>query len=575
MNEQKYGKWILPVIIVIAIAIVIWDFAQQKQKKDISQQKLQQELTKAIENKDFDKAIKILEKRIEEKTDDYKSFDYLIKLYLAQNLSQKAYQQIDKAIEKIGEKPELLALKAMAFQFQGKADKAYESAKAIALKYPEYLPIKMTLVKLAISRNDFTIAEKYIKNIKQKHPHILLQYPDLYLSEANIYLKQGNFEQTKKYTEIFLNKHPYVYQIQKDWIYTMLALGKLPEVKGQYSKMIAKSSDPREKLFYQQLYSLLLPTDKSILYIQKILISHNTPILRIMLLQKLIEAGEYKDALEQFEILEKANQVNPESLISQAYILAKLNKIKESEKILKSLLSNPVYETPALIRLVHLELTKQNYKMAEKYIDDVLSEKKSNTHKHLLFELMKAQIAYQKGEMEKASKITEDLLAKTFKGEKIYTYTLFQLGQIYLQQKKYDQAVKIFKTLANQQTQVGKYRLRASIWHGIALFLAKKSYVDVWKQYSKIPWENYFSEDEEIKYLKLLSGENVNIDNSYLKKVVGLSNDIYYYIGLKHEIDKNYDKALKFYEKGLKESQGTDFPFYQLEIAKKRVLSKK
>ena len=575
MHEKNYGKWILPIIITIAVAIVIWDVAKQKQQKDAGLQKLQQNLTKALENKDFKKAIKILEKRMNKKPDDYKSLEYLIKIYLSQNLSQKAYQQIDKIIAKIGEKPEVLSLKAMAFQFQGKIEKSYKLIKKITKKYPEYFPAKMTLIKLAVRKNDFAVAQKWIKDIKKQHPRILMQFPDIYLSEADIYLKQGNFAQTKKYLEIFLNKHPYVYQIQKDWLHAMFALGKLPEAKEKYSEIIKNSNEPKEKLFYQQLYSLLLSADKSALYIQRILRIHKSPILRIMLLQKLIETGEYKKALEHFEILEKANQINPECLISQAYTLAKLKKLEEAEKILKKLLNNPAYATPALIRLIHLELTKQNYKMADKYIAKALSQKKLNTHKNPVFELMKAQIDYQKGAIETAFKITKALLAKTFKGEKMYTYTLFQLGQIYLKQKKYDQAINVFKKLSHQQTQVGKYRLRGSIWHGIALYLAKKPCLEVWKQYCKTPWKNYFAEHEEIKYLKLLAGEKVNIEDSYLKKVIGLSNDIYYYIGLKYEIDKKYKKALKSYEKGLSESQGKDFPWYHLQAAKKRVLSKK
>lgn len=573
-GEKNYGKWFLPALIVVAIGIVVWDISQ----KNLSQPKTEMgqvevEVAQAYQTGDFPKAIHLLENALKLQPERNKDLRYsLIQIYLQINSLAQAREHLKICLEKLGRIPELLFVEAQICMREGEKDKAYQIFTEIVSQTPQFLPARMGMVEISMGKKDFANALLQIQEIQKNFPDLLTQIAHIYLFEADIHFSMEQFDKAKTALENFMKIHPNVFGVHRDWIEAMCALGQISEVKKQYKERLeSEGISAKEKLFYQQLYALILPPQEAIAMLEEIMKSDDSPSVRMGLTSLWTKEGEYQKAILACHDLKGMQEVIEEKRLSWlGHALYLSGDSAQARKAYEEILKNPQARSSALPGLINLELSDKNFSLALDH-SKILLEDAKNLQERLNAEMLQSRIHYEANQLEESLKTTQKILDETPAGVAVYSHALYKKAQIFLAQKKYKESAEIFQQIAEKITRVCELRLKAALWHGAALYLQGEDPLVAWKKYQDFPWDSYIQDTRMKGFLDVLTGKAAAEVLIPLKKMPFHANDVCFFLGLYYEIQKDYAKAYQSYEEGIQSSKGNDFPLYELLNSKQRV----
>ncbi|NUM33306.1 MAG: tetratricopeptide repeat protein [Candidatus Brocadiae bacterium] len=583
-GEKNYAKWFLPALIVMAIGIVVWDVAQKNLSQNTlpkatqdslskSSGQLEKQIAEAYQKGDWQKAAQMIEDVLKMQPDRNKDMRYsLIQIYLQFNMLTQAKEHLKICFEKLGKVPELLFIEAQISLREGETDKSYQIFQEIVTLEPQFLPARIGMVEISLGKKAFKEALLQIQEIQKKFPDALEQIAHIYLFEADIHFSMEDFEKARLALENFLNIHPNIFGVHRDWIEAACALGQLSEAQKKYQEKW-ESQDSKERLFYQQLYAMTIPPQKAIDLLEGLLSKDPSPSIRMGLISLWTKEGEYEKAIQSCMEIKGMQDVLEEKRLSWlGHAIYLSGDSAQARKIYTEILANPQAKAHSFSGLINLELLDKNFPVALSHIKELLEDSK-NKQDRWNTELLKSRVLYEAGQWEDALSNTQKLLDDIPSGIAVHSHALYKKAQILFAQGKLKEAGEIFAEIAEKKTRANDLRLKSALWHGIALYLQGIDPTVTWEKYRSFGWQNYMTDDRMKLFFELFLGKEKPENTIFLKKMPFLANDICFFLGFYYEMQKNYQKAYENYEEGLQSSKGCDFPWHELTAAKKRVSS--
>ena len=558
-GEKNYARWIVPIIIIVAVSIVTWDIYQGQQ---LNIKEIQQKVIRACQNQNFPQAIQLLEETLVKMPKSYGLRYTLVRIYLLQNQPYKAQQHLDICLKKIGEKPFLKALQAQIWEKQGLIDQAYLLYKKIIQQKPDMIAVRMAIIDLSLRKKDFAVTQKNIRVIEKQFPDAQKKFPDIYRWKGQMLIWQGKFREAQAPIERYLAIDPIMFRIQRQWYQIMSTIGKLPQARTHFQQQIKKAK-PENKLFFQQLHALLLPPQERVAKLEKLLKKYSSPFVRMALISALMQIGRPEDAISHCQALKNLPPMfegKRLAWLEHAYFL--MGDYKKAREICDRLMAGPA-KFLAYMGLINLELVAGHYEKAENYAKIAGSAPHGDQEGYEI-QLMQARIAYEAGKFEMAFQLAQAIKRKALPGLPAYPHALFKMAQASLAQKKYRQAAKFFHEIEIRPSWVNDLRIRAAIWEGMAIWLSGQNPAPVWHKLAQMPWSDYIVDPAWISCLSYLAGQNSQLADA-VKKNPMHQNDAWLIMGMKYQLEGKGKKAMEAYQKGALVSRGHEFPWYELK----------
>ncbi len=565
MYSNSTRRWWFLLVILVALGIVIWDMAQPK----FNPQVIQDQVKAALEQNDISRAEKILEDAIQKRPDYLQGRVDLARLYMMRSRFLEAQDQMTVCVEKSNRDPNVLALQAQLWEEMRLFELAYRVYPEILQKVPDMIPAHLRYFPLLFAKGEIEAATKEMAFLKANEAAVLSEFPQFPDLEADWLMYLLRFVEAKQAYERLLEKIPWLFDAQRDWIECNEILGTLPEAREKYQQKVQTTQED-EQFFYQQLYALTLPIPEAIVYLEKLLTVNPKPPVRMALVSLAIRNGDYAKALDQCRQLQI---LGPEIAQRQqawlAHALFLIGKLEESQTISEALAQSG--SNSGVTGLIHIALAQKKYPEALDYVQKLQAPYVKSTlwnielKKELVYyQTLEARIYYESRDFATAQQKIQTILS-TSQGWPYHWHGQFILGQIYLSTQEYNKAAEVFSKIAESGIRAPSLRLRAGIWHGIALYLGGQDPTSVWQVYAEIPWQNYTADAREADYLQLLLGKKPLSECATIEPQPLMQNDHCLYVAIYYERAGQKESALAAYRKGIETSIGQEFPQHLLQ----------
>lgn len=596
---SRFGRWWLLLIIMVAISILIWDFLQPK----INVKDIEEKVSLAIKEQNFNKAARILEQTLQREPNYHIGRVELVQAYIVLQKYKEAQQQLNVCFEKLGRDVRLLLLQIHIWERQQQWEQAYQLYPEIVQKEPGFMDARLPYLAVAIARWDQKIVDRELDDLLNNHKEELSPFLSQFRSLcAEWYRMQGKLAEAEEILTQLKDDIPENFDLQKEWLENQEIQGKIPQARAYYQNQLQKypypqtnqedtkeSQEPKDlegednlelqkqiqakniHFLYQHLYVLTLPIQEAIMYSEAFLPKNERASWRMTIIDLHLRHGNFDKVIEHCQLLNDlpiSLEMRKQAWLGNAYFMSR--RLEEASKQAAILYNNPDYRSTGLLIKINIDLAKKNYAIVHQDLDELLKpyEKVSDWNIKLQKERARYQIwkirAYaEAGDWVNVEKIAQILSAYP-RGWSYSGQGDFWLASSLMAQKQYISAISIYQSIAKNPCFPASLRIRAGLWHGIAMHYANQNPIPIWEQYQEIPWENFTTDSRESIYYNLLLGIQKPEQMPGSLAAI-LANDTYFYLGLSYERAGRKEQAREAYQKGLDASFGQEFPYIMIK----------